>query len=675
MQKEKKYKTIGLYILYIVLTVLTISSRLEVYARSAQDMGLYIVSDILLLADIVYSGYFFWAVVHKKGNRQARAAVIAAEQANEAKSRFLANMSHEIRTPINAILGMNEMILRESNDDKIKKYAYNIEAASGSLLSLINDILDFSKIESGEMAIVETEYDTGQLMNELETMFRPKADEKKLSFDFGVDSRIPQKLNGDPVRVKQVCMNLLSNAIKYTDNGSVKFRAEGERQQDGSMILTIMVKDTGRGIRQEDIGTLFDKFQRADLKNNNSIEGTGLGLAITKDLTEKMNGTITVESEYHSGSTFTARLIQGVCNPEPLGDYRKYKKISVHKLGEEASLRYAAPDAKVLIVDDTPMNLTVIKELLKGMEINADTAKSGQECIEKASENRYDVILMDARMPKMNGTETLRKLQNLNLLDNGTVVIALTADAVSGAEQKYLSEGFNYYLAKPVQPLKLEMTIKSFLPPEKVFERKKTTSEIDPDLPGFLYEIKDLNVDDGLKMCGSAGTYIETLKNFSRTAVENINTMQTALSGYDTEGFTIKIHAVKSSAKLIGCRRLSEMAQELENAGNKGDENYIRDNISETFTLYRLMSESLKYLDKTEDNNVKEGEIEVEALPALYRHLKDYVADFNDEAVGSMLKALSRYIFPGKEQERFNSLVKAHEDVDWIKMEEILEGF
>ena len=311
---------------YYSVAVATVLFRLWLYVSFVQDRLLFFLSDIMLLLVIGYTLHVF-RMFSDTGTviNEAKEARIAAEQANEAKGRFLANMSHEIRTPINAILGMNEMILRESNDENIKGYAYDIESAGSNLLSLVNDILDFSKIEAGEMDIVETEYEVGPLINDLKAMFAVRAEEKQLKLRFDIDGRIPKKLYGDPLRVKQICMNLLSNAVKYTDNGQITFRLTWNREKTGDAYITIKVTDTGRGIRKEDLGQLFDKFQRADLKNNNNIEGTGLGLSITKTLVERMSGHMEVESEYHFGSTFTAIILQGVRDPEPLGDYRAYK--------------------------------------------------------------------------------------------------------------------------------------------------------------------------------------------------------------------------------------------------------------------------------------------------------------------------------------------------------------
>ncbi len=400
-----------------------------------------------------------------------------AEHANEAKSSFLANMSHEIRTPINAVLGMNEMILRESDSEAIREYALNINNAGKTLLSIINDILDLSKIESGKMEIVEADYDVRWLLKDVENMISMRAEAKNLIFTVEADQHIPTVLHGDEMRIKQCMINLLTNAVKYTDQGSVLLKLDKTDNQDGSINLWISVTDTGAGIREEGLNKLFESFTRLDLIKNRNVEGTGLGLNITKKLVDMMGGNLTVDSIYGKGSTFSFVIPQQVVNPQEIGnDPGKFKKL----LEEEAkpAKSFTAPEARILSVDDNKVNLAVVRGLLKKLKIQCDSALSGAECLQKTEETEYDMILLDHMMPEMDGIETLRRLQQTGQWQrHQPAVIALTANAVAGAREEYLRAGFTDYLSKPIDPLKLEDLLVKYLPPEKLIEEETALSK------------------------------------------------------------------------------------------------------------------------------------------------------------------------------------------------------
>lgn len=391
-----------------------------------------------------------------------------AERANEAKSSFLANMSHEIRTPINAVLGMNEMILRESDSDTIKEYALNINNAGRTLLSIINDILDLSKIESGKMEIVEADYDVRLLIADIENMISMRAEAKNLVFTIEADEMIPTVLHGDEMRIKQCIVNLLTNSVKYTNQGAVTLKLHKTDNKDGSINLCVSVTDTGVGIKKEELNKLFDSFIRLDLTRNRNVEGTGLGLNITKKLVGMMGGDLTVESIYGEGSTFSFVIVQQVVNPQGIGDYRSgLKKMMEDSAKPEKS--FTAPTANVLSVDDNRVNLAVVKGLLKKLKIRCDSALSGAECLQKAEEKDYDMILLDHMMPEMDGIETLKRLQQTKKWQkHRPAVIALTANAVAGAKEEYLRAGFTDYLSKPIDPAKLEALLEKYLPPEKL---------------------------------------------------------------------------------------------------------------------------------------------------------------------------------------------------------------
>lgn len=392
-----------------------------------------------------------------------------ADKANEAKSAFLANMSHEIRTPINAVMGMNEMILRESEEPATLEYAKNIQNASKTLLVLINDILDFSKIESGMIEMVEEPYSLKTLLKALLTECSMRAEDKGLDLTFVVPEDTPSALLGDEVRVRQVLLNILTNAVKYTMKGSVTMTVTYEKIGGDVVKLTFAVKDTGIGIKEENIGRLFGKFDRINEEQVHAIEGTGLGLSIVDKLVSLMNGTVTVESEYGNGSTFTVCLQQKIVGTETVGSlYEQTKKQEKRRRGEPL---FVAPDAKILAVDDNKVNLTVIRGLLRKTRVQITCAVSGRECLELVAKEQYDVILLDHMMPVMDGIETLEELKKMpDNKSKDAVVIALTANAMAGVREMYLGKGFDDYLSKPIDGNILEQLLIKYLPTECILE-------------------------------------------------------------------------------------------------------------------------------------------------------------------------------------------------------------
>ncbi len=390
------------------------------------------------------------------------------EEVSRTQSAFFANMSHEIRTPINTIIGLNEMNLREDISDEIAENSINIQNASKMLLALINDILDLSKLESGKMEIVPARYETGVMFSDLVNLIWVRAHQKELDFKVDISPEIPSMLYGDEVRLKQVLTNILTNAVKYTEFGSVTLRAKSERTSPNTVRLRISVADTGMGIKKDDMDKLFDTFRRFDEEKNRNVEGTGLGLAISKQLVEMMGGTITVDSIYTKGSTFTVNVEQKIMDEKPIGplDLMIKKKIANRERYKQS---FEAPDARVLIVDDNEMNLTVAKKLLRATKVQIETARNGEECLEMTKGRFYHVIFMDHMMPGMDGVETLKRLrkQPEGLCQN-VPVIALTANAMSGAEDIYQNSGFQSYLAKPINGALLEATLLKFLPAELI---------------------------------------------------------------------------------------------------------------------------------------------------------------------------------------------------------------
>ena len=522
---------------------------------------------------------------------ELRAAKTLAEQANHAKSDFLANMSHEIRTPINAIMGMNEMVLRECNDENIREYAANIESASRTLLSLINDILDFSKIEAGKMEIVPASYDTAVFFHDVVNMISVKATQKQLDFQVQIDSDLPCVLYGDEVRNRQIIVNILNNAVKYTKQGVVKLAVEGIRE-DQAFTLKMQVTDSGIGIKQEDMDKLFGGFQRLDLEQNRSIEGTGLGLAITHNLIERMNGRIEVSSEYGKGSVFTVYLSQEIINDSPMGDFRQRFE-AVAKQEDEYRESFVAPEAKVLVVDDNGMNLAVVKALLKKTDIQVTTCMSGMECLELVKDIYFDVILLDHMMPEMDGIQTLAKIKQSENQCTSVPVIALTANAIVGAKEEYINAGFSDYLSKPIEGMELEKMLMKYLPQDKISLSKASDvnkeNHIQIDVHKESQEeiemqaqkqsekkeqvvVQDLqpyiNTELGLQYCmNSMEFYKEMLEMYCDEYEDRAAKLTEALKAEDWEIYTVTVHALKSTSLNIGGEQISKAAKELEAAG------------------------------------------------------------------------------------------------------------
>lgn len=428
------------------------------------------IQSLALVAGVFGVIFKFQAVVYtkqadvlKKQEAELKESMLKLEQASKAKSDFLANMSHEIRTPINAIMGMNEIVLRDCKDQEVIQNSLNIQSAANNLLSIVNDILDFSKIEAGRLEIIPADYMLSSLLVDCYNTVSMRAFNKGLSFRITNDKDIPENLHGDEFRIRQVVTNLLTNAVKYTKEGFVELNVKYERLDEESILLKFAVIDSGVGISEENRKLLFNSFQRIDEKNNRSIEGTGLGLTISSRLTNQMGGQITVESEEGKGSVFTACIPQKVIGRDIIGDFAgRYNEYQNPKKTDENEV-FTAPGKRILVVDDVKMNLNVIKGLLKKSQMEIATALSGREMLELSKGTKYDIIFLDHMMPEMDGIEAFHELKKLNNINVDTPVIVLTANAILGAEEQYIAEGFNDYLSKPVHGKDLEAMIKKYL--------------------------------------------------------------------------------------------------------------------------------------------------------------------------------------------------------------------
>ena len=587
---------------------------------------------MMYLADCVMCAVAQYEIVKAKIRQDD--ALEQAKHANEAKTDFLANTSHEIRTPINAVLGMNEMILRETakaeameNADakaylevfrKIKTYSGNVDSAGSNLLAIINDILDFTKIEEGKMDIVPVEYQLSSVLNDVSNMIYFKAGEKKLSFTTDVDETLPDNLYGDVVRVRQVITNILNNAVKYTDKGSVSLKITGTRPdctENGKPLLNLVaeVTDTGIGISKENIGKLFGKFERLDLVRNSTKEGTGLGLAITKMLLDMMHGRIDVESEYGKGSTFTVTVPQGIVSDEPIGNFReKFEKSIGEK--EDYHESFTAPSAKILVVDDTRMNLIVATEMLKDTKMYIDTAISGSDAVKMTLKTRYDVILMDQRMPEMDGEETLHEIRSFPGSPNRhTPVICLTADAVVGAKERYIAKGFDDYLSKPIEGRVLENMLRKYISPDKIKTVCRTEKTPDAKLSpkedkagkmrGLEYLAKcGIDTAKGITNCGGEEEFYRSiLLEYLNSSYEKKKKLEDFLKAGDMEGYGIQVHSLKSTSATIGATALSEKALELEHLAKEGKLGDVRLKHDPMFAEYSWVLNALAKVVTEED--------------------------------------------------------------------------
>jgi len=547
----------------------------------------------------------------EKVNEKLREAVNAATVAGEAKSQFLAQMSHEIRTPINAVLGMNEMILRESTDNVIKEYAADIKSAGKTLLSLINSILDFSKIEDGKMEIIEVEYDTYSLVNDLINMVSGRAAKKGLELKLEIDENIPTTLYGDDLRIRQIITNLLSNAVKYTASGSVSLKMKGNKLGENELLLFVAVSDTGMGIREEDKDSLCKSFQRLDQERNRNIEGTGLGLSIVSKLLHMMGSELRIDSVYGEGSSFYFEIRQKVVDASPIGNFNE-KKIDTD---DSDKLHVYAPDASILVVDDNEVNLKVARSLMKLNGIELHTAASGVQCIDAVENNSYDIIFLDHMMPGMDGIETLQQLLNKKLIDDNSIVIALTANAIVGAKERYLEAGFTDYLSKPIDIDRLEEKLVKYLPEEKISYRKASelhapekeiknnTESSDVETEASDESSSVLDHEMALKfLMGDEDVYNEIAQVYIETSDDKISDLDKFYDEKNWKSFEVVVHGIKSSSLSVGAQKLSDLAKAMEFAAEEENAEFIEENYFKLLTMYQeALIELRAYLESVNE--------------------------------------------------------------------------
>lgn len=689
-----------------------------------------------------------------------------AEDANRAKSAFMSTMSHEIRTPMNAIVGMTDILLRSELKDREKEYLANIRSSGEALLSIINDILDFSKIEAGKLEIIEEEYAPMSMLNDLSMIFLNRIAEKPVELLFDIDKNLPARLYGDALRIRQVIINIVNNAIKFTDSGYVILTIEVHTMDAENVTLQIRVKDTGQGMKEEDLDKLFGSFAQVDKKKNKYKEGTGLGLSISKQLAELMGGTISVQSEYGKGSEFTITLPQRIVNAEPAATIKENKNIVVagmmrsegaqevlydlvekyhltysecnfecvenHKIdffftdqlnlvsdemlermkdkgttlcavlnpmadaswdkealvinkplytlnfcqvinGEKASagtttqqvICFSAPEAKVLIADDNEMNLKVAKGLLEPLKMQIDTAENGKIALEMIQKKRYDLVFMDHMMPVMDGIEAVMALRALDDEYCRTVpVIALTANAIAGAKEEFLRAGMNDFVAKPIQLKEICSKIKKWLP-EELLQDAEGCGPVAEGTEEFPV-IEGLDTAEGIANCGTKELFFSLLGDFYKLIDLKSVKIEKCLADGMLRDYTIEVHALKNTARMIGAMELSEKFYYLEQMGNKENTEVLEKETPDVLQLYRSYKNVLKEYALASGG---QKETDSQNLISLLNHIKTAIDEFDLDGADEALKELEEYRLPEHLQTKME-LLRAY--VADVAMEEIM---
>ncbi|MDR1043615.1 MAG: response regulator [Candidatus Adiutrix sp.] len=589
-------------------------------------------------------------VIHNQNLHLAELSA-AAQQASQAKSRFLANMSHEMRTPLNAVIGFSELLIHSPPDrNELGKVLEKIHDAGLTLLGLVNDILDISKIESGRFELVPAEYDLASLINDAITLNIMRIGEKPVKFDLGIEASLPGQLLGDELRLKQIMNNLLSNAFKYTQEGMVKLNLTAERDEDG-VWLTIMVQDTGIGIREGDLTKLFSDYSQLDARSNRRIEGTGLGLAISKRLAEMMGGDIWVASEYGRGSVFTARVRQQFVPSAPLGaevvdNLRKFQYFRQRHTWKSAMIIHPLPYARLLLVDDVPANLEIGRGMLKPYGMRVDVASSGRRAIELVRDKkiRYDAIFMDHMMPGLDGIETVRIIREIGTEHAVTVpIIALTANVITGNRQMFLDNGFQDFLPKPVDLAQLDAVLMRWVR-NRNLEDGAADRPPGPEAPAGR-PVREIGPIDGLdqkaapaRFGGDREAFLRALRAYAATTPRLIG----QANRYDEEGFAgyaIVVHGIKSSSYGIGALQLGRLAEDLESAVKSGDFDFVRAKqaaLSEAAEKFLAeLSRRLAELDR-ENGRPERGEPDPAVLDRLLRACVNYDMDGVDQAMAEL---------------------------------------
>lgn len=713
------------------------------------------------------------------------------ERVSNMKTDFLANMSHEIRTPMNAVIGMSEMALREELPEAARDYISQIKSSGKALLNIINDILDFSKIESGKMDIIPDEYELLSVVHDISNILETRLRDKNVELIIDFNPKIPSYLYGDILRIRQVLINLANNAIKFTHQGSVTIKIDFEKIDEENVMLKFYVRDTGIGIKEEDLGKLFESFQQVDSKRNRNIEGTGLGLAICQRLVTLMNGSVNVSSVYGEGSVFSFEIPQKVNdwtevikveNKEDifafgyigkgriarqfyidakalgvnataiysltkydemmrvyademkgkrlvfftdersyvneLGDFveahpeydyliaanfhstRKSDKENVHFLKkpvssitlamtlnndteglhrETASLEFefVAPDAKVLIVDDNDINLAVAEGLLKPLKMQVVTANGGVKALKLLEKEKFDIVFMDHMMPEVDGVETTRIIRRMHPELADMPIIALTANALSDAKKMFLAEGMNDFCAKPIELNALVAMVKKWLPSEMI--KKADASDFENEEADEGAEnlvIADLDIDYAVSLVGSMDIFWTIFNKYYSSIEHKAVFIKECEEKEDIANYTIEVHALKSSSKQIGAMELSNMAAELEKAGNENDLELIHEKTDAMLNKYYSYLQDLKPFATIEEAATEEKKaVDLDAVKELLHNLHTAFEELDMDSMEEIVSELGRYKFEGKDEEEYEELKEAVDNLDSFTGEEVLEAW
>lgn len=779
--------------------VLTSPPELEKFAKIAEEIGVdpekYVeaVKKVQIVSEerVAKSSSFLCTIASALSNMAYKSHILhinalEIQKASRMKSDFLANMSHEIRTPMNAIIGLADLALREEMSPTARDFVHQIKASGKNLLVIINDILDFSKIESGKMDIIESEYMPLSLVNDLTCVINSRIGSKDIEFTMDIPPDMPKNLYGDNVRIHQVLLNVLTNAAKFTQQGEIHFKMETERLEDNMLNVKVAVSDTGIGIKKNDLNKLFTSFQQLDSKRNRNIEGTGLGLAITKQLLDLMHGTISVESEYNKGTTFTIELPQRITDENPamikpenigpsailisnpyvkkqllkdlewIGSYcvypdensglddlnvdfffverplfshtvQKFLLNNPHVRGivlssydnmeivdipnvkviskpayslsiynameltdipinsdnpdESGGFTFVAPDARILVVDDNPVNLTVAKGLLEPLRMRIDTALSAADAIEAIHKVMYDLIFMDHMMPEVDGVEATRIIRRLVPSYNDIPIIALTANAIGGAKEMFIKEGMNDFCPKPIDLKEILSKLKKWLPEEKILPATDISGGSVQDIPEIGTEkterkisgIKELDTGTAVKMLGSEELYRVVLKEYYCSIDKKRQSIMDHRYAGQWRDYTIEVHSLKSTSKQIGADHLSALAAELERAGNEGDTDYIVLHTDEMLEEYLKLKSILKPYFPECDEESEDLSPQTADIFELLEKMHDALDNFDTLQIDEAVEQMSRYTFADKQGELFNRLKQAAEESNIEVCEEIVE--
>lgn len=623
-------------------------ARKDIIRHETQYGRMYVVSDIT-------ENYRYTIELERQ--------TVIAEQANRAKSEFLAKMSHEIRTPINSVMGMNEMILRECEEESIRQYARDVKSSASALLSIINGILDLSKIESGKLEICPSEYELDSLLNDVSHMIYVRAKDAGLSLNIEVQETLPNKLFGDDVRIRQILTNLLTNAVKYTPEGTVTLRVTGELQEE-KVMLRCEVEDTGIGIREEDMPKLYASFERIEEDRNRGIEGTGLGMSIVIELLHLMGSDLQVESVYGEGSRFWFVLEQTVVDAEPIGSFQERSSRILQE--QQYKTLFTAPEARILLVDDNDVNRSVFCNLLKQTQVQIVDVESGQRCLEMMESKEFDLVFLDHMMPEMDGVETLRRMKELEgNLSPHVPVIVLTANAVTGAKSYYLAKGFDDFLSKPIMPEKLEEMLMRYLPEHYIKEisddmvlengvmEAADVTESLPELEEFDLAYARLHLPDDEMI---RRTMIMVYRSMDKT-IEELEELKRHFSGQqmdkELQQYRVCVHSLKSTAATIGALLLSKLARILEVAA-------LEQNVEKILILHPILIEELQKhkerLRVLESGDSKKESADRERILPILEQLAEALRQRDVDLADELAEELGNYEYEEETQEQIERL-------------------